>query len=391
VTLGVIRVGFNARLLHAPDLRGWNRYTVNLLGALVPLGVEPILYTDRPLDPSHLDRLPAQCVTVREAPAMPYVVWEQHWLPRQCGRDHVDLLHSPFNFGLPWSSPCLRILTLHDAIGLDDGAGWWRRWSRGAVQSRFYHWCARTRANRIITDSMHARDELVGRLGLPATRIAVVPLAADPRFHRPVASGDRARIRRRYGLAGPYLFYVGGWEERKNVPCLVRGFAAAALEGVALVLAGGRASEQSAMVSLVQSCGAAEGVRLLGWVEDEDLPALYAEALGFIYPSRHEGFGLQVCEAMAVGCPTLASQATALPEVVGNGGLLFDPDRPDELARLLRRLVADPCFRAGLAQRGRVRSATFSWSRTAQATLAVYQEALSHARRAVVSASAAHC
>ena len=110
--------GFNARLLHAPDLRGWNRYTVNLLGALIPLEIEPVLYTDRPLHPSHLDRLPEGSVAVRVAPAMPYPVWEQRWLPRQCGRDRVDLLHSPFNFGLPWSSPCPRVLTLHDAIGL---------------------------------------------------------------------------------------------------------------------------------------------------------------------------------------------------------------------------------------------------------------------------------
>jgi glycosyltransferase involved in cell wall biosynthesis len=155
------------------------------------------------------------------------------------------------------------------------------------------------------------------------------------------------------------VFYVGGWEERKNLPVLVRGFAAAALEGVVLVLAGGRASEQSAMTALVRSCGVTERVRLLGWVEDESLPALYAEALGFVYPSRHEGFGLQACEAMAVGCPTLASQATALSEVVGDGGLQFEPDRPDELAGLLRRRATEPGFRAELAHRGRTGRRSF--------------------------------
>jgi glycosyltransferase involved in cell wall biosynthesis len=379
----IIRVGFNARLLHSPDLRGWNRYTVNLLSALIPFEVEPILYTDRPLHPGHLDRLPEGCVTVREAPVMPYPLWEQRWLPHQCKRDRVELLHSPFNFGLPWSSSCPRILTLHDAIGFGSEPGWKRRWSRGAVQARLHHWCARTRAARIITDSAHARDELVVRLGLPEARIAVVPLAAEPRFHQPVTPGDRTRARRRYGLEGPYMFYVGGWEERKNIPILVRGFAAAALEGVVLVLAGGRASESSGMAALVRSCGAAERVRLLGWVEDEYLPALYSEALGFVYPSRHEGFGLQACEAMAVGCPTLVAQATALREVVGDGGLQFDPDRPDELGGLLRRLAAEPAFRADLAYRGRARSAKFSWPRTAEATLAVYHEAISDARRAV--------
>ena len=129
----IYRVGFNARLLHSPDLRGWNRYTVNLLGALIALEVEPVLYTDRPLHSSHL----AGCL--RDASRFAsagdaYSLWEQRWLPRQCGRDCVELLHSPFNFGLPWSSSCPRILTLHDAIGLGPEAGGKPRWSRSGQQ-----------------------------------------------------------------------------------------------------------------------------------------------------------------------------------------------------------------------------------------------------------------
>jgi len=377
VILSLLRVGFNARLLHSSNLRGWNRYTVNLLSALIPLGVEPVLYTDCFLHPSHLERLPEESVNVRQAPAMPYPFWEQCWLPRQCIRDRVDLLHSPFNFGLPWSSPFRRVLTLHDAISPGRDANWRRRLSRGAVQSRLHHWCARTRATRIITVSAHAREELVGLLGLPEARVKVVPQAADPRFHQAVGADDRARVRRRYGLEGSFIFYVGGWEERKNLPLLVRGFAAADLEEVILVLAGGSTAEQAAVAALVQSCGVTGRVRLLGWTEDSDLPALYAEALGFAYPSRHEGFGLQACEAMAMGCPVLAARATSLPEVLGGAGLLFDPDRPEELAGLLRRLATEPSLRADLVHQGRARAAEFSWSRTAEATLAIYHESLS--------------
>ena len=370
----MIRVGLNARLLHDPSLRGWNRYARNLAAALPGQGVELVLYTDRPLDPSHLAALPAGSYTVRQSPRLIYPVWEQRWLPRQCGRDGVAVLHSPFNFGLPWSSPCPRVLTLHDAIDQVQArrSGRKERWTPAAL----YHWAARTRADRIITVSEHAKGDLVSVLGVPPVRIRVIPEAADPGFLVPVSREDGARARGRHGLASPYVFYVGGWEERKNVPFLVRAFAAARLDGVDLVLAGGRDEQRAALAELARECGVAERVRLLGWVEEADLPALYSEALCFVYPSLYEGFGLQLVEAMALGAPTLASRATSLPEVLGTGGELFDPARPDALAALLRRVALEPEYRLDLSHRARRRSEDFSWSKTAERTRAVYDEVI---------------
>ena len=111
-----MKVGFNARLLADSNLRGWNRYTVNLLVELPALGVTPILYGDKPLHPSHLDRLHEGSYEVRIKTVQPYAFWEQLWLPFQCVRDDVSLLHAPANFGLPWMSRCPRVLTLHDAM-----------------------------------------------------------------------------------------------------------------------------------------------------------------------------------------------------------------------------------------------------------------------------------
>jgi glycosyltransferase involved in cell wall biosynthesis len=378
----MLRVGFNARLLHAPTLRGWNRYASNLLAGLAGLGVELVLYADRPLHADHLARLPAGGYRVAVAPAMRHVVWEQWWLPRRCAADRVDVLHSPFHFGLPWASPCPRVLTLHDAIGPDDGDDgppgppWGRRLRPGELAVRASCWIARTRAERIITVSAHARGDLVRRLGIPAERIAVTPEAADPHFHAPVTAGDRLRMRRRHGLDRPYLFYVGGWERRKNLPFLLRAFATAALPGVCLVLAGGGVPQRAELGALAEALGLADRVLLLGWVEEAELPALYAEALGFVCPSRHEGFGLPLCEAMAVGCPILAARATSLPEVLGDGGEIFGLDDSAELVAALRRLAHDPAHRADLARRARARSEHFSWRRTAEQTLSVYHSVL---------------
>lgn len=376
---GGLRVGINASLLHAPSLRGWNRYTINLATALAAQGVDLVLYARRPIHRLFLDRLPADRITERVAPPMRYLAWEQRWLPRQCARDGVDLFHSPFNFGLPWSSPCPRILTLHDAIDRAFTARrptWRERWSRGAVVSGLLHWIARTRANRVITLSRYSRDDLIHHLGIDERRITVVPAAADPRFLRLPGAADRHRVRGHHQLLKPYFFYVGGWELRKNVPHLLEGFARSAISDAELVLAGGKPDERAALEAQAESLGIANRLRLLEWVDDEDLPALYAEALAFVYPSRYEGFGLQVAEAMALGCPTLAARATSLPEVLADGGVMFSPDDPDELAAALRRIREEPAYRAELVARARARSTTFSWRKTAELTLAVYRDAL---------------
>ena len=362
-------VGVNAMSLTDPRVRGWSRYAVNLLRELSKLGVGLRLYARTPLHPAHLDALgPGDC-EVRVAPPMRYALWEQGWLPRQCRRDGVTLLHSPHNFGLPVVCPVPRVLTLHDAIDsvYHHDRLPWRAWLRpGHARARLMLQVARRSADRIVTVSEHARADLVRRFGLPAGRVDVIPEAAEERFHRPPTATEAARVAAKYGLTRPYFLYVGGAEGRKNVGFLARAFADAALPGVELVLAGGG------------DFGACTGprVRAVGYVADADLPALYAGALGFAYPSEYEGFGLQLVEAMAVGCPALAADATSLPEVLGRGGDLFPLGDPAVLTTMLRRLATDPAYRADLAARGRVRAAEFSWGRAAHATLATYEATL---------------
>lgn len=374
-----MRVAFNARLLHAPSLRGWNRYTLNLLRELPALGVTPILYLDRPIHGPHLARLPEGAFEIKVSPPMRYLRWEQSWLPRQCAIDRAEVLHSPQNFGLPWSSPCPRVLTLHDAIDQmysTPKIAWRDRLRPMSVYMALVMKAARTRAHRVITVSHHARGDLVDRLGIPPEKVRVTYEAADPQFLVPVTIADRRRVRGSLGLSRPYVFYVGGWESRKNVPFLVRGFAAAGLDEVDLVLAGGRDDQRSELTELAESLGVGDRLKLLGWVEDHDLPALYGEALAFAYPSRYEGFGLQLCESMAVGCPTLAARATCLPEILGLGGETFGLDAPEELAGLLRTVARDPSYRADLVARASRRIADFSWRRTAEQTVEVYREAI---------------
>jgi hypothetical protein len=271
------------------------------------------------------------------------------------------------------------VLTLHDAIDFiyyRRRLGLRERFSRDNLRTAFDHRLARSRADRIITVSEHARGDIVSYLKVPARKVSVTHEAADPHFHAPISPEARARARSRHSLPPRYVFYVGGWEGRKNVPFLVRGLADAKLEDVCLVLAGGRREQRASLMDLANDLGLGDRLRLLDWVEEEDLPALYAEALAFAYPSEYEGFGLQLCESMAVACPTLAARATCLPEVLGSGGETFSLENTDELAPLLRRVATDESFRSELSARARARSVEFSWRRTAEGTVAVYRDLL---------------
>lgn len=374
-----MKIAFNARLLHSPTLRGWNRYTLNLLAELSSLDIELFLYSDSPLHESHLKRLQKDSYQVRISPPMRYILWEQYWLPKQCEQDQIDILHCPMNFGLPWSNPCPRILTLHDAIDLvyySQNIRWYQNFSLANIQNQAYHWIARNRADHIITVSQYSKQDMIKFLHIPEDKITVIYEAADARFHNQVTPAERLLVRSKYQLQLPYIFYIGGWEKRKNIPFLIQAFAEANLNGVELVIAGGKDEQRDTLVELGKSLGVTNRLRLLGWVDDADLPALYAEAFCFVYPSEYEGFGLQLCEAMAVGCPVLAARSTCLPEVLGDGGETFSLSKTTELVNLLQQLKSDELYYYDLVNKAKKRGQNFNWQVTTQQTESVYQKTL---------------
>jgi glycosyltransferase involved in cell wall biosynthesis len=363
-----MKVGFNARLLADPNTRGWNRYTVNLLAELPNFGVRPILYTDRPIHPEHLARLPAETFEVRRWRMRPYLAWEQIWLARRCARDGVDLLHAPANFGLPRVCSCPCVLTLHDAIG-----------ARSLEpRARLLHEIAQRAADAIITVSEHAKSEIVKAYRLKPAKLRVIPEAADPALVANGASCSLESLRQLQPFDEPYFLYVGGWEKRKNVRFLIDAFMNAQLTGVCLIVAGHCPDEVVfPFIKYVIKNGNIGQFRFFSdGVSEADLAALYSGALAFVYPSKHEGFGLQLCEAMALGCPVLAARASSLPEVLGAGGETFALNDTSELVALMKRVASDSSFRDDLVRRARLRSADFSWKTTAEKTVAVYREVL---------------
>ena len=326
------------------------------------------LYADRPL----------------EAAGLPGTRWASvvagRWsLRRAVRRDGVDVFHGT-SFRLRARGRLGSVVTIHDlsAERLPGLGG--RRFGQRLASAKT-RGTAR-RADRVIVHSHSGAGDVADRFGVAPDRIAVVPLGVGPEFFPeppPVQEAVRARLAA--GREGLILF-CGSLEPRKDMPTLLRAFARvpAGRDRYRLVLAGGGGRASGEIASLVSRLGLDDAVALEGYLEVAQLRALYSAATLFVLPSRYEGFGLPVLEAMACGAPVIATNASSLPEVVGDAGLLVPPGDPGVLSEAMARVLQDPALAADLRRRGFDRAKRFTWEETAARTLAVYRAVAAEGR-----------
>jgi len=301
----------------------------------------------------------------------------------------LDVFHAPAHLAVPcWRAPV--VVTVHDLAYLRDRGGveppaglspeGRRRWE---VRRRFFaELTAQTErtlrdARLVIAVSRATRDDLVTRLGVPASKIRVVHNGLRDDLDVGPQGDPRAHGRLRDGLDQAYGLYVGVLDPNKNLDTLLEGFARFRARGgrLSLAIVGNPGWYGAVLESHVRRLGLGGAVRFLGYVHDADLPGLYAGARWLAMPSPLEGFGMPALEAMACGTPVIAAHAGALPEVVGHAGLLVDPDSPEAFAEGMSALGEDEDLRTSLSEAGRARAKEFSWERAARETLAVYTEA----------------
>jgi glycosyltransferase involved in cell wall biosynthesis len=298
-------------------------------------------------------------------------LWTPWAWPRLLRRERMQVAHAQYL--VPPVAPCPTVVTIHDVSFLRHPEWFPPRALR--VMRRLIPLSAR-RATRIVTGSQHAAGEIAELCRVPRAEVVVIPYAAGPGF----TPGDRAAARRRvakaFGLDSPYVLAVGLIQPRKNLPRLLEAFSQVTADHGDLKLAiAGRPGPQAEEVRRrVGALGLTERVRTCGEVADADLPDLYRAAEMLVYPSLYEGFGLPALEAMACGTPVVASNATSLPEVVGEAGVLVDPLSVEAMAEAMRRVLGDADLAARLAEAGVARAREFSWRRCAEAHLALFQE-----------------
>ena len=376
---GWVRLGIDARYAFRQSRRGIGEYVAELLRHLPACAAaddEFLLYLDGPADPGALV-LPDGRFRLRQLGAGNPLLWEEVALPVAAAQDGLDLLHLTANYG-PSLRPCPTVYTIHDLIEfLRPTLGPMRlplRHAAGrAVRVRTLPRQARG-ARRVITISEASRQDLLRILHLRNERVVVIPQGVSEAL-RPAADAAAARESLRaqgYRVPERYVLAMGALDPRKNGPFLLRAFARARadLPDVSLWVVG---VERPAEYPLPFAT-APDWLVLDGFLPREALVRALQGAAAFAYPSLYEGFGLPVLEAMACGVPVLSSDSSALPEVVGGAGLLFDPRSEPQLAAALRRLLGDPALAESCRAAARAQVARFSWAATAEKTYAVYRE-----------------
>jgi alpha-1,3-rhamnosyl/mannosyltransferase len=320
--------------------------------------------------------LPTAVCRGPDALALPSNVgWMVTGLPRAARRAGIDLLHAP-SYTAPVGGPRPLALTIHD-VSYERHPEWYP-YRRDFLRRAFYRWSART-ADVVITDSEFSKSEIVAAYGLDRQRIAVVPLAAAPLFTMAVDEPPPSDLPRRF------LLHVGDLHARRNVEIVMHALIALGerrpdLADVGLVLVGpdrGTAARLRDVANTVRRPLAFFVNRL----DDVALRACYRSATALVYPSRYEGFGLPLLEAMACGCPVVAARTSSIPEVTGDAAVLLDPDDAPAWSSAIERVLDSADARARLRDGSLRRAAQFSWRRTAEETVQVYADVFARRRQ----------
>ena len=377
-----MRIGIDGRVLEGTRT-GVARYLVNLLRlwAQEHQAHEYYLYFEHQLppdpflkEPCFTRRLPLRLRLLKQN--IRELLWEQTILPLAARRDRVDLLFSP-GYTLPALFGGPAAVTIHD-VSYEAHPEWSRMAQRWRL--RTFSRLAARRARVVLTDSEFSKQELLKYYRLPASKIRVVPLAAND-FPGPHPAGEAGEyVKDRFGLNENYLIFVGSIFPRRCIRTLLEAFESALKDGgpASLVLVGADCLRLSfELPHAIEALNLRLGRRAvlhLPRVEDSDLQCLYKGATAFVFLSEYEGFGLTALEAMACGTPVISARTSSIPEVVGEAALLVcDPTDAVQVSQAILAVSGDAERRAEMVRRGLSQASRFSWDRCAEETMRVLE------------------
>ena len=357
-------IGVDARYSLRGMRRGIGEYVYQLARELadIPRSYDLVLYGDETAEPEVLKEFQS-AYQVNILRARPFALWEQLAWPQSARADGITILHGTANISpLMWRGPLA--LTVMDAIEWHRGKDFPSKIPLRHHLSRIYRMNTLKRvihrASLVLTISNHAKVDLVQTLRADASRIQVIPLAAKLAVMEP-----------RYDKK-PYFLALGALDPRKNLEGAMKAFGLLKRSELRLKVVGLEPEALPVAREMARSYAMQSRVDLEGMISDEDLRQLYQEATGFLYLSLYEGFGLPLLEAMALGCPVISSDRSALPEVAGQAAVLVDPEDAAATAAAMSKLADDGAFRRELIGQGQDRVKLFDWTTTAKMTHEAY-------------------
>jgi glycosyltransferase involved in cell wall biosynthesis len=386
-----MKIGINTYFFKFPA-SGSGQYLLHLLQALAEVDQQNqyILLDLQPLPEkiAALTRFPHVVSPVpgfagRNA-SIEKLMWEQFTAPSAARKAGVDLLHVPY-FAPPFFPSSPGVITIHDVIPLR--LPQYRTDPKMKAYLQLITRAAR-KATLIITISQHAKCDLIDALNIPAERIRVIYEAAGDEYHPISEPAVLSKVRAHYGLHERYILYLGGLDQRKNVPQLVRAFAQLYNQlgdpDLQLLIAGNPDKQSGSLFPDPRPVAADLGMTdqiIYSFIEEEDKPAIYSGASVFVFPSLYEGFGLTPLEAMSCGIPVICSNRTSLPEVVGDAAISVDPDNLREMVQDMHNVLTNSELWADLHARSLQQAAQFNWRKTASETIAAFEEAFVRSKR----------
>ncbi len=370
-----MRIGINVHLLSTTHT-GIQHYIRALVPELVAQAGEHdvVLYGEPdqlPLrNPARVKWVPA---TRRLRSGAQRVLWEQMVFPRVLKRDGVEVLFSPA-FVLPLRWRGVGVVTVHD-LNFEVSPETIHP-ARRAYLRTVTRWSVQ-RARRVIAISASTAADVRRLYHVPEQCVAIIPYGLDTIFNLENARALQPMVRERYCLPERFLLFVGTLEPRKNLTRLMEAYALARQKTdlPPLVLVGARGWQHQRIQTQALQLGIEASVSFAGYIPREHLPGVYASACALLYPSLYEGFGLPPLEAMGCGTPVLASTVSAMPEVIGDGGVLVDPRDVGAIADGIVRIATDEALRQQVVARGQERARQFRWDEAGRRTLAVLEQA----------------